>query len=154
MTTIDPTPTVSEPGADSTDQLWRWSAAEMAQAVAGGVGLQSRGRGELSGADRQVNPQLNALVEVNDSLDQAADYLRDVGYVVEEIELPVLAAAYWLWHLLCIEEFRLAMPMVNEVGDQGMQKAAEHYYAVAAEWWEGRSRRLNSSSPVTPGGAR
>lgn len=73
--------------------------------------------------------------EVNASLDQAADYLRDVGYVVEEIELPVLAEAYRLWYLLCMEEFRLAMPMVNEVGDQGMQKAAEHYYAVAAEWW-------------------
>lgn len=25
--------------------------------------------------------------------------------------------------------------MSFEVGDQGMQKAAEHYYAVAAEWW-------------------
>jgi amidase len=73
--------------------------------------------------------------EVSASLDQAAGYLRDVGCVVEEIELPVLAEAYRLWYLLCMEEFRLAMPMVNEVGDKGMQKAAEHYYAVAADWW-------------------
>ncbi|UTT70602.1 amidase family protein [Arthrobacter sp. DNA4] len=73
--------------------------------------------------------------EVNHALDQAARYLSDVGYLVEEIELPVLAEAYRLWYLLCMEEFRLAMPLVNEVGDQGMQKAAEHYYAVAAEWW-------------------
>lgn len=73
--------------------------------------------------------------EVSASLDQAAGYLRDVGYVIEEIELSVLAEAYRLWYLLCMEEFRLAMPMVNEVGDKGMQKAAEHYYAVAAEWW-------------------
>ena len=56
MTTTDPTPTMSEPGADSTDQLWRWSATEMAQAVAGGAGLQSRGRGELPGADRRGQP--------------------------------------------------------------------------------------------------
>lgn len=73
--------------------------------------------------------------EVNASLDQAAGYLREVGYVVEEIELPVLAEAYRLWYLLCMEEFRLAMPLVQEVGDHGMKMAAEHYYAVAADWW-------------------
>ena len=72
---------------------------------------------------------------VNTSLESAADYLRSAGYVVEEIELPVLAEAYRLWYLLCMEEFRLAMPLVNEVGDHGMKKAAEHYYAVAQEWW-------------------
>ncbi|MBC2592374.1 amidase family protein [Rhodococcus aetherivorans] len=72
---------------------------------------------------------------VNASLDQAAYWLQDLGYLVEEIELPVLAEAYRLWYLLCMEEFRLAMPMVEEVGDEGMQKAAAHYYAVASEWW-------------------
>ena len=46
-----------------------------------------------------------------------------------------MAEAYRLWYLLCMEEFRLAMPLVNEVGDKGMQKTAEHYYAVAADWW-------------------
>jgi amidase len=73
--------------------------------------------------------------EVSASLEQAAGYLSDVGYVIEEIDLPVLAEAYRLWYLLCMEEFRLALPMVNEVGDKGMQKAAQHYYAVAADWW-------------------
>ena len=63
--------------------------------------------------------------EVRASLDQAAAWLQDVGYVVEEIELPVLAEAYRLWYLLCMEEFRLAMPLVEEVGDEGMQKAGE-----------------------------
>jgi amidase len=72
---------------------------------------------------------------VNASLDQTAYWLQDLGYIVEEIELPVLAEAYRLWYLLCMEEFRLAMPMVEEVGDEGMQKAAAHYYAVASDWW-------------------
>lgn len=72
---------------------------------------------------------------VNASLDEAAYWLQDLGYVVEEIELPVLREAYKLWYLLAMEEFRLAMPLVEEVGDEGMQKAAAHYYAVAAEWW-------------------
>ncbi len=72
---------------------------------------------------------------VDASLDQAAYWLQDLGYTVEEIELPVLAEAYRLWYLLAMEEFRLAMPMVEEVGDEGMKKAAAHYYAVAADWW-------------------
>jgi amidase len=59
----------------------------------------------------------------------------------KEIELPVLAEAYRLWYLLCMEEFRLAMPMVEEVGDEGMQKAAAHYYAVASEWWGDKPTR-------------
>lgn len=36
---------------------------------------------------------------------------------------------------MCIEEFRQIMPLVEEVGDEGMKRAAEHYYAVASEWW-------------------
>jgi amidase len=34
-----------------------------------------------------------------------------------------------------MEEFRQIMPLVEEVGDEGMKKAAEGYYAGAAEWW-------------------
>jgi len=51
------------------------------------------------------------------------------------VELPLLAEAYRLWYLLCMEEFRQIMPLVEEVGDHGMKKAAEHYYAVSSEWW-------------------
>ncbi|WP_432854692.1 amidase family protein [Amycolatopsis sp. CA-161197] len=72
---------------------------------------------------------------VNSALDRAADWLRDAGYVVEETELPVLAEAYRLWYLLCMEEFRQIMPLVEEVGDEGMKKAAAGLYAGAAAWW-------------------
>ncbi|MBB3084511.1 amidase family protein [Geodermatophilus sabuli] len=72
---------------------------------------------------------------VDDALDRAASWLGDAGYVVEEVELPLLAEAYRLWYLLCMEEFRQIMPLVEEVGDEGMKKAAEGYYAVSAEWW-------------------
>ena len=72
---------------------------------------------------------------VHQALDQAADWLGDAGYVVEEVELPLLAEAYRLWYLLCMEEFRQIMPLVEEVGDHGMEKTAEHYYAVSSEWW-------------------
>jgi amidase len=72
---------------------------------------------------------------VDAALDQAAESLRDAGYVVEEVDLPLLAEAYRLWYLLCMEEFRQIMPLVEQVGDEGMKKAAEGYYAVSSEWW-------------------
>jgi amidase len=72
---------------------------------------------------------------VGAALDQAAGWLSDAGYVVEEVELPLLAEAYRLWYLLCMEEFRQIMPLVEQIGDDGMKKAAEGYYAVSSEWW-------------------
>jgi amidase len=72
---------------------------------------------------------------VNEALDQAARWLGDAGYVVEQAELPLLAEAYRLWYLLCLEEFRQIMPLVEQVGDEGIKKAAEGYYAVSSEWW-------------------
>jgi len=69
------------------------------------------------------------------ALDEAAGWLEQAGYRVEEVALPVFAEAYRLWYLLAMEEFRQIMPLVREVGDAGMQQAAAHYFAVAAEWW-------------------
>jgi amidase len=72
---------------------------------------------------------------VNEALDTAAAWLAEAGYVVEEIDLPVLEEAYRLWWLLAMEEFRQIMPLVEQVGDDGMKTAAAHYYAVAQDWW-------------------
>ena len=72
---------------------------------------------------------------VDEALTQAQRWLTDAGYLVEEVELPLLAEAYRLWYLLCMEEFRQILPLVEEVGDEGMKKAAEGYYAVSSEWW-------------------
>ena len=68
-------------------------------------------------------------------LDRAAAWLGEAGYIVEEVELPLLEEAYRLWYLLAMEEFRQIMPLVEEIGDEGMKKAATHYYEVAKEWW-------------------
>ena len=72
---------------------------------------------------------------VNDALDTATGWLTQAGYVVEEIELPLLEEAYRLWYLLAMEEFRQIMPMVEEIGDEGMKGAAATYYAAAEDWW-------------------
>lgn len=76
--------------------------------------------------------------EVDGALDQAASWLQDAGYVVDEIDDPVFAEAYRLWYLLVMEELRLNMPLIEELGDAGMKTAAAHYYAVARDWWGDR----------------
>ena len=80
---------------------------------------------------------------VDEALDAAAGWLVEAGYTVEEIELPLLEEAYRLWYLLCMEEFRRIMPLVEEVGDEGMKRAAATYYAAAEGWW-GESPGLQS----------
>ena len=68
---------------------------------------------------------------VNDALDTAAGWLTEAGYVVEEVELPLLEEAYRLWYLLAMEEFPQIMPLVEEIVDEGMKRAATTYYAAA-----------------------
>jgi amidase len=72
---------------------------------------------------------------VNQALDQAAAWLRDAGYVVEEVELPLFLEAYKLYSLLAMEEFRMIMPLVEQIGDEGMKVAGKYYYENAKEWW-------------------
>lgn len=71
---------------------------------------------------------------VSEALDTAAAWLGDAGYVVEEVELPLLEEAYRLWYLLCMEEFRQIMPLVEQMGDEEIKRAAT-YYAAAGDWW-------------------
>ncbi|KKB37489.1 Indoleacetamide hydrolase [Bacillus thermotolerans] len=72
---------------------------------------------------------------VNRAVDEAAEKLRGAGYIVEEVELPLFEEAYKLWYLLCMMEFKQVMPLVEQLGDDGMKQAAKHYYAVSEEWW-------------------
>jgi amidase len=72
---------------------------------------------------------------VGEALEAAARWLADAGYAVEEVELPLLAEAWRLWWLLCLEEFRQLLPLIEQVGDEGIRRAAAHYFEVAREWW-------------------
>ena len=72
---------------------------------------------------------------VTSSLNHAARYLSEAGYIVEEIELPLLEEAYRLWYLLAMEEFRDVLPMVQQSRDQGILQASTNYYEVIAAWW-------------------
>jgi amidase len=72
---------------------------------------------------------------VDAALRTAANWLADAAYEVQEVQLPLLEEAYRLWWLLVMEDFRLLMPLVEQMGDDGMKTAASHYYQVLAEWW-------------------
>lgn len=72
---------------------------------------------------------------VDEALSTAATDLEAAGYEVEEVDLPLFAEAYRVWYLLVLREFLTIMPLVREVGDEGMQKAAAYYQEGSKEWW-------------------
>lgn len=72
---------------------------------------------------------------VDEALTRAALDLEAAGYEVEEVHLPLFAEAYRIWYLLVLREFLTIMPLVREVGDEAMQRAAVFYQEGSAEWW-------------------
>ncbi len=72
---------------------------------------------------------------VNDALDKAAKWLGEAGYQVEEVKIPAMEEAYSLWYLLCLEELRPQLPLIEKEGDAGIRGAVATYYASARKWW-------------------
>ena len=70
---------------------------------------------------------------VNEALDTAAANLRDAGYIVEEVELPLFAEAHKLWMLLVLEDLRGLMPMIEKYGDEGAKVNLRYNYEVSKE---------------------
>jgi amidase len=74
-------------------------------------------------------------IAVNRALEEAADRLKDAGYRVEEIHLPLFAEACKLWYLLVMEDVRLQLPVMEQAGDQGVKRAVQYYFEGAKKWW-------------------
>lgn len=72
---------------------------------------------------------------VNAALDDAADYLMDAGYHVEEVEFPLLKEAHKLWLLLVLEDSRELMKLIEKYGDEGTALNLRYNYEVAKEYW-------------------
>ncbi|WP_297550950.1 amidase family protein [Amycolatopsis sp.] len=72
---------------------------------------------------------------VDAALSAAAERLEHAGYVVEEIELPLLGEAARLWSLLVIGDIGLMMPTVEEFGDDSVRESLASQLAIRSEIW-------------------
>ncbi|WP_112179785.1 MULTISPECIES: amidase [Paraliobacillus] len=70
---------------------------------------------------------------VNHALDKAANYLRNAGYIVEEVELPLFEEAYKLWMLLVFEDLKDIEGLINKFGDEGAKLNLKYNYQVGKE---------------------
>jgi amidase len=71
---------------------------------------------------------------IADALEQAATWLRDAGYVVEECEAPSIEEAAHLWSTLVLNEAKLAMiAQINQYGGAAIRKTAELMVAQAPQ---------------------
>jgi amidase len=69
---------------------------------------------------------------VGSAITVAAQALEAAGYVVEEVELPLLAEAWQLWwQLVQGIEFSELAPAIEELGDAAIRKSADNQFAVA-----------------------
>ena len=85
------------------------------------------------GVLRNTGTPATAAVEA--ALKDAASYLADAGYCVEEVELPILEEAYRLWYLLALQELQEITPLIEQSGDQGALQSMQYLCEVARGWW-------------------
>ncbi|WP_102348589.1 amidase family protein [Bacillus sp. Marseille-P3661] len=78
---------------------------------------------------------VNPHISVNHALDTAAAYLKDAGYIVEEVELPLFAVAAKLWWLIVLEDLQGIIPMINEFGDETTRLNLQYNCEVSLEMW-------------------
>jgi amidase len=72
---------------------------------------------------------------VTKALDDAAAWLTEAGYVVEDVSMPWLAEAFRIWYLLALEDLRDARPSLDQVIDEGAQRGFEYLFRFGAELW-------------------
>ena len=73
--------------------------------------------------------------EVNQALDKAANHLRNAGYIVEEVELPLFAEAHKLWLLLVLEDLRDKKSEMEKLGGDEIGLCIQYYLEVGKEIW-------------------
>lgn len=67
---------------------------------------------------------------VDEAITAAAGWLSDAGYVVEEVQLPILGDAWRLWwHLVQGIEFREMEPDIEKYGDEGIRRSVQNQFA-------------------------
>ncbi|MBW8481233.1 amidase [Actinomadura parmotrematis] len=72
---------------------------------------------------------------VDAALDTAAAWLADAGYLVEEIEVPLLGEAARLWALLLAEDMRPMQGGMRHLCDDALRTNLDYFYEHAALLW-------------------
>ncbi|MBP2329206.1 amidase [Kibdelosporangium banguiense] len=72
---------------------------------------------------------------VSAALDKAAAWLSEAGYLVEEVEVPLLAEAHRLWQLLTLPDLHTLKSIMDELADTAAQRAMEYCIEVFTETW-------------------
>jgi amidase len=96
-----------------------------------------------SWAHSAVDPTVSAAV------DQAAQWLQEAGYTVEEVEPPHFAEVSAMqFHMVMNDMRRGGEPFMREHGDDALRKALSHYMAINPVWdrdqyLEAMTRRFN-----------
>ena len=71
---------------------------------------------------------------VNEAISAAASWLSEAGYVVEEVELPILADAWRLWwQLVQGIELREMEPEIEKYGDEGVRRSVRNHFAFVED---------------------
>jgi len=94
-----------------TDELWRWSAVDLAQAIAQGAVSSEDATRSVLGRIEAVNPQVNAIVDLmaDEALQAArqADTARRSGAACASSLGRAAAAAARAHHGACVDRARL-----------------------------------------------
>ncbi|MEM7019100.1 MAG: amidase [Pseudomonadota bacterium] len=70
--------------------------------------------------------------DILEGLDRAAEYLKDAGYVVEEIETPSILEPAKGWFSVAVSENKTTLdPMVREHGSETIQKIFDWFYDMS-----------------------
>jgi amidase len=69
------------------------------------------------------------------SVDTAADWLRDAGYDVVDLDVPEIADAHRLWQLLLFEELRAGLPDLSQRGGEQLRDSLANNFAIAEPVW-------------------
>jgi amidase len=69
------------------------------------------------------------------ALDQAAAWLCEAGFAVEEIEVPQFAEAHRLWMLLLFEDLRGDLPQIRALGGDAINRSLELDFEAQHALW-------------------
>ena len=75
------------------------------------------------------------------AVDDAAEWLRDAGYEVLDLDVPEVADAHRLWQLLLFEELRVKQSEMSGLGGAQLRDALANNFAIAELTWGPRPTR-------------